>query len=84
LFSPNITFEEKLTEDETFGKTVADTLSRFTGLQKVIAKKKINDVLFELEVGPLNNESISPPNTLNLSAVQYIVSTPSFSQFKQV
>ncbi len=43
--------DEKLTEDETFGKTVADTLSHYTGLQKAIAKKKINDVLFELEIG---------------------------------
>ena len=42
--------DKKLTEDEAFGKTVADTLTRFTGLQKAIAKKKINDVLFELEV----------------------------------
>ena len=29
--------DEQLTEDETFGKTMADTLSRFTGLQKAIA-----------------------------------------------
>lgn len=74
---------EKLKEDDTFGKTVADTLSRFTDLQKAIAKKKINDVLFELEVGALNNhESITPPNIMNSSAVQYIVSTPNFSHFK--
>ena len=77
--------DEKLTEDETFGNTVADTLSHYTGLQKAIAKKKINDVLFELEIGAFNNESINTPsNTLNSSAVQYIVSTPNFSQFKQV
>ena len=74
--------DEKLTEDETFGKIVADTLSHYTGLKKAIAKKKITDVLFELEIGAFNNESITPSNTLNSSAVQYIVLTPNFSQFQ--
>ena len=74
--------EGKLTEDETFGKTVADILSRFTGLQKVVAKKKINDVLFELEMGAFNNDGISSSNAMTSPAVQYIVSTPNFSQFK--
>jgi hypothetical protein len=35
-------------------------------------------VLFELEIGAFNNEAITPSNTLNSSAVQYIVSNPKF------
>ncbi len=50
--------DEKLTEDETFGKTVADTLSHHTDLQKAIGKKKINDVLFELEIGAFKNDPL--------------------------
>ena len=38
--------DEKLTEDETFGKTVADTLARHTGLPKILAKKKIKRCAF--------------------------------------
>ena len=55
--------DENVTEDETFGK--ADTHSHYSGLQKAIAKKQKIDVLFELEIGAFNNESITPSNTLN-------------------
>ena len=77
--------DEKLTEDETFGKTVADTLARHTGLPKILAKKKINDVLFELEMGALN-DGISQSSTMSPTGpgVQYILSTPNFSHFRKM
>ena len=35
--------------DDTFGKMVSETLLRFTHYQQMFAKKRINDVLFEVE-----------------------------------
>lgn len=43
------------TEEESFGKMVAKTLSRFNARQKAIARKKINDVLFEVDIGEMEN-----------------------------
>ena len=70
---------EKLKEDDTFGKTMADTLSRFTDLQKAIAKKKIDDVLFELAVGALNNhEAIHHPQYYELLSCTIYCFNPQF------
>ena len=41
----------EVNEVRSFGKLVEDTLSRFNERQRAIAKKRINDVLFELEIG---------------------------------
>ena len=46
---------EKLTEEEVFGKHISRTLARFNPRQRAIAKKKISDVLFEVETGNLGN-----------------------------
>ena len=35
-------------EMEVFGRLVAETLSQFDAKQRVFAKKRINDVLFEI------------------------------------
>lgn len=37
-----------------FGKVVQETLAKFTHMQRAVAKKKINDVLYEVEIG-MNN-----------------------------
>ena len=46
---------EKLTEEEVFGKHISQTLARFNPRQRATAKKKISDVLFEVEMGNLRN-----------------------------
>lgn len=46
----------ELTEEESFGKMVAKTLTRFNTRQKAIAqKKKKNDVLYEVEIEDIEN-----------------------------
>ena len=41
-----------------FGRLVAETLSRFEGQQRAFAKKRNNDMLFEIEMGgPLHGPS---------------------------
>ena len=46
---------EKLTEEEVFGKHISQTLARFNPRQTAVAKKKISDVLSEVEMGNLGN-----------------------------
>lgn len=72
-----------LTEEETFGKTVADTLARFAAPQKAIAKKRISDVLFELEMGAFN-DNFSSSNSLNTQqGIQFqYVGAQNYSQFQ--
>ena len=43
---------EKEDEDEfsNFGKTVADTLRKLPRIWQIMAKKKINDILFDAEM----------------------------------
>ena len=40
---------EPLSEEEHFGMIVAKTLARLSGKNKLLTKKKINDILFEAE-----------------------------------
>ena len=47
---PNTSIAE-LTEEESFGKMVAQTLSRFNARQRAIARKRINEV----EIGYIEN-----------------------------
>ena len=51
-------------EDETFGLLVAKTLSRLSDRQKILAKKKINDILFEAEMGNLGGGQFLPAFTM--------------------
>ena len=51
---PNTSIAE-ITEEESFGKMVAQTLSRFNARQRAIARKRINDVLYEVEIGDIEN-----------------------------
>ena len=44
----------KLSEEAAFGRTVSETLSRFNPRQRAIARKRISDVLFEVEMGVEN------------------------------
>ena len=54
--------------EDTFGKMVSETLLRFTPYQQMFAKKRINDVLFEVEYA-----------TFQQSNVQMQQSIPSYS-----
>jgi len=45
----------ELTEEESFGKMVAQTLSRFNARQRAIARKRINDVVFDVENNPAHS-----------------------------
>ena len=47
--------EGSTSEEATFGKVVADTFARFADTERPIAKKKINDIVFELEMGLYKN-----------------------------
>ncbi|XP_068742354.1 uncharacterized protein [Montipora capricornis] len=40
----------ELSEEDTFGMVVARTLARFSPQERMLTKKKINDILFEAEV----------------------------------
>lgn len=69
---------EKLTEEEAFGKNVAQTLTRFNPRQRAIAKKKLSDVLFEVEMGNMQQSSMLtddscmfPMNSFVSSAQRY-------------
>ena len=44
-----------------FGQVVQENLARFDPMQRVIARKRITDVLYEVEMGiNMNNRSMSP------------------------
>lgn len=45
-------------EEQMFGQTIAETFSRFNDRQKPIAKKRISDVPFAVEMGMYNNSNI--------------------------
>ena len=51
----------ELTEEESFGKMVAQTLTRFNARQRAIARKRINDALYEVEIGDIEN---NPAHTM--------------------
>ena len=51
---PN-TLSAEITEEESFGKMVAQTLFRFNARQRAIARKRINNVLYEVEIGDIEN-----------------------------
>ena len=50
------------TEEEAFGSMVAKTLMRMSERQKIFAKKRISDVLFNIEMG-MDTASVPPPPT---------------------
>jgi len=61
---------------EVFGRLVAETLSRFDGQQRAFAKKRINDVLFEIEMGG----SLHGPSSLSVIQPNYSSTPNSFHQ----
>ena len=85
----------QFTEEQAFGRTVSETLSRFSARQKAIARKRISDVLFEVEMGIENMQPnamfpgfsgfCSQPNyqrpTLANSQQPNYTQTPANSQF---
>ena len=53
-------------EITAFGQVVQETLARFTPMQRVHAKKRINDVLYEVEIGfNMNNGNMSQPQMVS-------------------
>ena len=53
-------------EIAAFGQVVQETLARFTPMQRVHAKKRINDVLYEVEIGfNMNNGNMSQPQMVS-------------------
>ena len=53
-------------EIAAFGQAVQETLARFTPIQRVHAKKRINDVLYEVEMGfNMNNRNMSQPQIVS-------------------
>ena len=84
----------QFTEEQAFGRSVAETLSRFIAREKAIARKRISDVLFEVEMGienmqlnamfPSFSGFCSQPNyqrTLANSQQPNYTQTPANSQF---
>ena len=55
--------EERAEADkDIFGKMVAVTLKRMNPYQKIIARKKINDILFEIELSDYKQQQSHPTN----------------------
>ena len=56
----------RMKEIAAFGQVVQETLARFTPMQRVHAKKRINDVLYEVEIGfNMNNGNMSQPQMVS-------------------
>ena len=55
--------QEKDVDDEftTYGKTVADTIQKLSRISQIYVKKKIDHVLFEVEVGAMGTASGDGP-----------------------
>ena len=54
LKSPVEITDVPATEDQAFGKMDSETLARFSTRQRAVARKRISDVLFEVEMGMEN------------------------------
>ena len=53
-------------EISAFGQVVQETLARFNPMQRVLAKKRINDVLYEVEIGfNMNNVNMTQPQMVS-------------------
>ena len=63
-------------EMEVFGRLVAETLSRFDAKQRAFAKKRINDVLFDIEMGG----SLHGSSSLSVIRPNYSSTPSSFHQ----
>ena len=63
-------------EMEVFGRLVAETLSRFDTKQRAFAKKRINDVLFDIEMGG----SLHGSSSLSVIHPNYSSTPSSFHQ----
>lgn len=64
------TFEETATsphddEESLFGKMVATTLRKFNPYQKVMARKKIQDIIFEIEIENTTSRRLNNNNNNN-------------------
>lgn len=73
------TFNEGISgcgEMEVFGRLMAETLSRFDGQQRAFAKKRINDVPFEIEM----EGSLHGPSSLSVMQPNYSSTPNSFHQ----
>ena len=54
--------ELRETDEDIFGKMIAGTLKRMNPYQSIIARKKINDILFEIELSDYKQQQSYPMN----------------------